>query len=145
MDTTNIEVPAPMTLGYNGKTYILTPLGTRDLVEHANYLRDQYIEQAKKDLRGLPKEIAIDVFNKAKRYADKIKPVTEQYIELAQTYDGLVYQFYLSVRKKHADVSLELAAQILESNFGEISGKANAMAGFKPVEDGSPLGEAAAE
>jgi hypothetical protein len=139
-----LEVPTPLTLSYKGKSYVLTPLGARDMVEHANYLRDLYLDQTKKDLKGLPIDAAIQVFKDAKAFADKIKPVTDEYTEQAQTFAGLTYQFYLSVRKKHPDVSLELAADILESNFGEIAAKANQMAGFKAAGDDTPLAQTGA-
>jgi hypothetical protein len=109
------------------------------MVEHADYLHDLYMEKAKKDLRGLPKEIAIEAYNEAKKYADKIKPVTAEYIELSQTLAGITYQFFIAARKKHPDISLGLAGEILESNFAEIAAKANEMAGFKAVDELDPL------
>jgi hypothetical protein len=143
MSEANVSIPTPSIIKHEGKTYTITPLGAvSDLTEHANYLRERYLERKKKDVVGLPKELALELLKDAFAYADKIKPVTEEYQNETNTVDGSAYMFWLCIRKKHDDVTLEKATEIMMASFGELQQKTLDAAFGQPSD---PLAEAAAK
>lgn len=143
MSETNVAIPTPSVIKHDGRTYTLTPIGAvGDLTEHAAYLRQQYIERKKKDVVGLPEQLAYRLLSDAFAYSDKIKPVSEEYQSESATVEGSAFLFWICIRKKHPEVTLEKATEIMMASFTELQQK-TMDAAFGPPSD--PLGEAAAK
>lgn len=101
-----------------GTTYRLRPLNRADwglIEERIKAARPDPIAVAKRLAKEAPIEAAKELY--ARAYDDAMRANVVSAAELdtwRYTLDGMVFQFYLQIRKEHAEVTEERASELLE-------------------------------
>ena len=96
------------------KTYKLANLSLLLQEDLAAYLRFQYMDESKRQLKDLPPALAQYAWDQVKAKADAIYPGRKEHAEMFFTPLGIIYGFHLACQKYHADVDTDKAAAILE-------------------------------
>lgn len=142
----NGHIAAPITVKIEGKDYLLSPITMSDLKELERYVQDEAIEGVKKHVEGLPLEVGARLIEKA--YEEKLKRQigTSAFNQAVASLSGSIYLLWLSIRKKHKDVTLDKASELLTAeNTKEIVGKLHQVAGFTAEDDSDPFVQATPE
>jgi len=143
-ETQTMKVPAPKPLKWRGKVMVASPLGLGMMFEHANYCRMLYLDDAKKQVAGLPQSIQMEAWKDAKAFADRMVPGSIEYATVANWLDAQIYLCFLSFREKQPELSIDQMRQAMEEQYPDIMELANEMAGFAADKEGaSPLAQAA--
>lgn len=135
----NTELPTATTLEYNGKTYRLKPLELGDLLEHAKYHRDMVFDNAKRNMIGLPFELAKYAWDTAKAEAAKIEVGTTEFKNAVLSFEGQIYGLWLSIRHAHPEVALKEVLGMFEADLNAISDKATEVMGYLRPNPTKPL------
>lgn len=136
------SLPVPTTIDHNGKTLRVIPLGLADLLEHAQWMRDQHVNEAKKQMVGLPIDLAKHAYDEARKEASLIKIGTEEYREAALDFGGRVYALWLSIRKEVKDFPVALVYEIFAEDMGRAMGVSAESLGFMRPDPTKPAGPA---
>ena len=106
------------TITIGGKEYTRKPLTATDwglIQKRILAQRPDVIEIARRLAQDAPEAIAKQLYEDAYRDASQARQVTAGEQETWQiSLDGLMYQFWLQIRKVHRDVTLDKAAELLE-------------------------------
>lgn len=134
------SVAAPTTFEHEGKVYFLCPPTIRDFKELRDYLRSEVLSALDRNLKGIESKDLRDVLvARALNEVDEIEINSSRFNELCQnTPEGIAYLFWLTIRKKHPEVSLEEAERIFTEQAVQLHKKMNAAAGY----DEAPNGQA---
>ncbi len=107
------------TVRIGGEEFTFSPLTARDYAEIERRItasRGDPIAVAKRLAADLPADERRAILEKAYDDAMRARHVTAVELdEFMASVDGLVFCFWLSVRKKHPDVTLERAGELLET------------------------------
>ncbi len=103
----------------SGETYALGPLNRSDWAEIERRiisLRPDPIQAARELARGAPVEVAKEILTQAYRDMQKAVTVTAgEMDDWGKTLDGMVFQFWLQVRKTRPEVTEDQAGELLET------------------------------
>ena len=142
--STTTQLPTPSVMTVNGKTYRLKPLGLGDLLELAKLHRDALITEAKRQMVGLPLELAKYAWDEANKKADKIQ-VGSLECKLANlSFEGMMYGLWLSLRGEQPQTTLEEVKAIFEANVNEATDRATEAMGYlspNPTQPPTKTGE----
>jgi hypothetical protein len=107
-----MELPTPVPYTWNDKDLIFHALTMANLLELSEFLRQEFMAEKNRRLKGLPQD-EIDKFRReAELEADKIRVGTNEWSVLTGEWYGIAYRVYLSVKKKITyQEALELSAE----------------------------------
>lgn len=104
---------SPGTVTLAGKKYRLTPLKQREWGEFERWLKDSYLELAKRNVRGMEGEDRDLLLKHAFDRAALITFQSSEAINAMETFDGAVKLVWLSLRAEHPDLTEENVATLL--------------------------------
>lgn len=104
---------SPTTVTLAGKKYRLTPLKQRDWGEFERWLKDTYLELAKRNVRGMEDKDRDCLLKHAFDRAALITFQSFEALEAMESFDGAVKLVWLSLRTEHVDLTEEDVATIL--------------------------------
>ena len=115
-DTMQKITAAPMALNYQGTRYELTPLSLADIAQVKDFLKKYIMTEAEKTVAamtevGAPPEHITEVWREATVAVQK--PMTSNFLKEPEP---LVEFVYLSLRRKHSQVTNEFVRVMLEDN-----------------------------
>jgi hypothetical protein len=115
----------------------MSPITVGDFLELANHLQEKHVLRAKRliQVAELSPDVAVKLIEKAIDEAKNIELGRKAFDEASGTPDATKYILWLSLRKKHPELSLEEITPIFDENMEEIVGKVAKVAGR--VDDGS--------
>jgi hypothetical protein len=102
-----MKLLTPKTITHKDKTYHVSVLGLADLLEHAQWLRDEHMSEAKRHMVGLPFDLAKHAYDEARKEIEDIRLGTLKYFERLWHLKSITYALWLAIRKE--DKGLELA------------------------------------
>lgn len=108
---TSLASPTIVTLA--GKKYRLTPLKQRDWGEFERWLKDTYLELAKRNVHGMEDKDRDCLLRHAYDRAAVITFQSSEAIEAMESFDGAVKLVWLSLRTEHSDLTEEDVAKML--------------------------------
>jgi hypothetical protein len=129
------HIAAPIAFDANGKTYLLSPLQLVDLKELEHFLRQQPVEAIKPMLAGLSADMQKFLLEKAYEDGKAIRIGTSEFNQQSQSFDGISYMLWLSLRKTQPSLTREQAIDLLNNNVDELMPKINAAAGYSTEEN----------
>lgn len=139
-------VGAPGVVLVKGVSYLMSPLTPRDFVELGRYLKTLCETQTplaaiSADIKHLPPEFQAEAIRAAVALAagtakgEKTEPSREAIFAKSQELAGVRYQFWLSCRKNHPELTLEVVNLLVEeSDLDEILSKCLDINGQAPVD-----------
>lgn len=93
-------------------TYRISPLSDRDYGEFENWVQDQFLDVAKRNLEGLAQADRDALLKAAYETASRLTVTSPESLKLMSTVNGAAYLLYLSLRRDHPDVTFEKAKEI---------------------------------
>lgn len=120
MDGLGRPAGAGLTIEFNGETLILSPLTLKDfglIEQHLLSKRTNPLEMVKQHLADMPIEVATALAKEAYNDARKMNVVPADEVgEWIDSFEGLVYCFWLMIRKEHGDkYSLEQITEVMDA------------------------------
>lgn len=107
-------------------------MGLADLLELGRYLRDRYMDEVKRQMVGLPKELALDIWKLERKEAERLQVGTAAFNAIALTTpEGIAYTLFLALRKADPSFTLD-AALALSTPLGEAQDWALVAMGYPP-------------
>lgn len=110
---TAISLASPKTVTLAGKKYRLTPLKQRDWGEFEQWLQDQHIALAKRNLANLSDADRECLLKHAYNRAAEITFQSPEAVKAMKSFDGAVKLTWLSLRAEHPDLIEENVATML--------------------------------
>jgi hypothetical protein len=133
----HVAAPQPITLG--GKTLLLSPLSIKDFKELEGYLRMLPLQEIKPQLEGLTPDERKHLLDRAYDQVRKIRIGTADFDEASQTFNGICYMLWLCVRRRHPELGLDAAGDLIgQAEFEQISQHVNRMAGYASPDPTAP-------
>lgn len=97
--------------------YTMSPIDLSTLAELEDYLRGEVLSVIEQQIIDKPPLIQEVIVGKALEFGDKRRIGTKEFDRAVQTFNGMAYLLFLSVRVKHPEFTPRLGRQILnESN-----------------------------
>jgi len=93
--------------------YLFSPLDDKDLGEFENWLKIRYLDLVKQQIADLEPEERRQQLESALRYASKITISGEDANSAQQSFSGIKYLAYLSLRHNKPDISTDEVGQLL--------------------------------
>ncbi len=110
---TATSLASPSSVVLAGKVYRLTPLKQRDWGEFEQWLQDQHIALAKRNLNGLGDNERSTLLTHAYNRAAEITFQSPEAIKAMKSFDGAVKLTWLSLRTEHPTLTEEAVGVLL--------------------------------
>jgi len=130
MSDTSSHIASLVSFDHEGESYTLTPLAISDLRELEKYLQRKVMDQLREDVTGMPELVQRELTAEAIGRRAKIKIGTDEFASESQSLDGVTFMLWISLRKRHANISLATTAKMVEDGGQEVLSKLNEAAGF---------------
>lgn len=124
------DLPTPFVMAVGGKTYRVKPLTLGDLLELAKYHRDNAMIEAKRQMVGLPLDLAKHAWDEAKKNADKIVVGSLEKKLADITFEGLIYGLWLGLKPEQPQMSLDDVRSIFDADISLASDTAMEAMGY---------------
>jgi hypothetical protein len=154
MTDESAAVGAPGLIMVKDESYLMSPLTPRDYVELSRYLKAQCETQSplaaiSASLKDLPPEFQAEAIRAAVALhagtakGAKTEPTREAIFAMSQELPGVRYQFWLSCRKNHPELTLAKAGELVdESNSDDVIATALEVNGQGKTDDPKANGRA---
>jgi uncharacterized LabA/DUF88 family protein len=125
-----MEINTPIIFTLNKKTYTANPLGLKDLMQHARFLRDEHMSEVITQMKNVPAEIALGIWKYEKQYCEQIQYGSTIWKAVSFDISGYVYAIYLGIKKTMPEVDIGVAFDIFFEDMVKGRDKAVELLGY---------------
>lgn len=111
-----------------GKTFVLTQPTIKNVVAMVNWLKDQEINRAKRQMEGLDTELQKLLLKDAIDYARKIEMNTPEFAAKMESLESVAFMFWTMVRQNQNGMTYDAALELIANNPTAIETLSNALA-----------------